>query len=265
MPVAFTVIREYVRIRTNPGRRRAGHPFVAGTGMGIAAADPIADALSRRGLFPLPIWHSPCRASPGRIVLPRRRPPGVQVRRTGSARWSRSDRLVVTATGLLSAAIWHAAPWHVVLSPIATVSPGVGAAGTALYTGTTESAGPSDTGVASSITTVARGTGAAFEVRIAAAVLTVDTGPLTQLPSENSFQLGFPLAAGTARLGVPCGSCRARGPWPFRRTPGRGGPGSRRRPRRSARRVRRAARRSAATIPRSRSAAGRDRAGPGRR
>ncbi|WP_405850774.1 hypothetical protein OG211_36750 [Streptomyces niveus] len=61
------------------------------------------------------------------------------------------------ATGLLFAAIWHTAPWHVVLSPIATVGPGAVAAGTALYTGTIESADPSDTGLASSITTVARG------------------------------------------------------------------------------------------------------------
>ncbi|MER7877410.1 MFS transporter [Streptomyces solisilvae] len=108
--------------------------------------------------------------------------------------------LVVTAAGLLFVAVWHSAPWHVVLSLIVAVGIGVGAAGTALYASTIESVDPADTGVASSVNMVARGIGAAIGVQISAAALSSGTDRLTKLPTEDSFRFGFLLAAVLAVL-----------------------------------------------------------------
>ncbi len=338
LPVAFTLVREYVQERMALAVGLVTGPFIAGTGLGIVAAGPIADAMGRRWVFLLPTLLVGALAVTARFALPRRKSPvalragresldwpgalllaaalgaltfnlsriprtgwlsleslvlfGVTLvtgacwvaveRRTASplidlrllgrrgvwssvvvagvlgagsavpaylfpqllampsetagfgftastsqvslylfpaylcamfvgplsgqlVRWFGSRLVVaaalgVTAAGLLFAAIWHTAPWHVVLSLIVAVGIGVGTAGTALYAGTIASVEPADTGVASSVNMVARGIGAAIGVQISAAALSSRTDPDTQLPTEGSFQFGFLLAAVLAVL-----------------------------------------------------------------
>ncbi|MEU6676592.1 MFS transporter [Streptomyces sp. NPDC046853] len=360
LPVAFTLVREYVQERMSLAVGLVTGPFIAGTGLGIVAAGPIADAMSRRWVFLLPTLVVAALAVAAQFALPRRSAPGLRrqgretldwpgalllalalgaltfnlsrIPRTGwlstesltlfavtlvsGACWVAVERraatplidlrllgrrgvwssvvvagvvgagsavpaylfpqllampseaagfgftastsqvslylfpaylcamfvgplsgqlvrwfgsrlvvagaLVVTAAGLLFAALWHSAPWHVVLSLIVAVGIGVGAAGTALYVGTIASVDPSDTGVATSVNMVARGIGAAIGVQISAAVLSTGTNPLTQLPTENSFRFGFLLAAILALLPLAIVAFMpGRAPAPSRPTAGR--------------------------------------------
>ncbi|MGW5098062.1 MFS transporter [Streptomyces nodosus] len=333
LPVAFTLVREFVQERVALAVGLVTGPFIAGTGLGIVAAGPIADTLSRRWVFLLPTLLVAALAVAAQFALPQRRSPAARregqakldwpgalllaialgaltfglsrIPRTGwlsteslallavtlvsGACWVAVERrassplidlrllghrgvwssvvvagvlgagsavpaylfpqllampskvagfgftastsqvslylfpaylcamfvgplsgqlvrwfgsrlvvataLVVTAAGLLFAAVWHSAPWHVVLSLIVAVGIGIGAAGTALYAGTIAAVDPADTGIASSVNMVARGIGAAIGVQISAAALSSGTDRLTKLPAEGSFQFGFLLAA----------------------------------------------------------------------
>lgn len=119
---------------------------------------------------------------------------GLLVRRVGSQTVV-AGGLLVTAAGVLFAAGWHSAPWHIVLSMLLTTGLGVGAAFTALYTGVIDSVGQGDTGVATAINGVARGIGLALGVQVSAVIISVGIDPTTQLPTERAFETGFLVAA----------------------------------------------------------------------
>ncbi|MFD2467372.1 MFS transporter [Amycolatopsis silviterrae] len=119
---------------------------------------------------------------------------GLLVRRVGS-RAVVAGGLVVTAAGILFAAVWHSQPWHLVVSMLLTIGLGVGAAFTALYTGVIDSVEQADTGVATAINGIARGIGLSLGVQLSALILSTGLDPVTHLPTRRSFALGFLLSA----------------------------------------------------------------------
>ncbi|WP_051791593.1 MFS transporter [Amycolatopsis jejuensis] len=119
---------------------------------------------------------------------------GLLVRRVGS-RAVVAGGLVVTGCGIVFAAFWHSAPWHIVVSMLLTIGLGVGAAFTALYTGVIDAVEAADTGVATAINGIARGIGLSLGVQLSAVIISAGADPSTHLPSEASFRTGFFLSA----------------------------------------------------------------------
>ncbi|MEV6237533.1 MFS transporter [Lentzea sp. NPDC051838] len=117
---------------------------------------------------------------------------GLLVRRAG-ARTVVVTGLALTATGTLFLAVWHSAPWQIVVGMLVTLGLGVGTASTATYTSVIASVQESNTGVASATCGIARAIGAALGVQVAAALL-------TSSPSDATFRLGFLLAAAVVLL-----------------------------------------------------------------
>ncbi|MET9630342.1 MFS transporter [Lentzea sp. NPDC006480] len=112
---------------------------------------------------------------------------GLLVRRAG-ARVALVAGLVLTAAGTLFLALWHDLPWQIVLGMLVTLGLGVGTASTATYTSVIASVREENTGVAAATCGIARAIGAALGVLAAAALL-------TSSPSDDTFRLGFLLAA----------------------------------------------------------------------
>lgn len=127
---------------------------------------------------------------------------GFLVRRVGS-RTVVATGLTFTAAGALMALWWHSSPWQIVLSTLLTAGIGACAASTALYTSMIESVSVANTGVATALSGILRGVGAAVGVQVAAAVITSSTDPATALPRESGFQLGFGLSAGIVLVSLP--------------------------------------------------------------
>ncbi|PKW19180.1 MFS transporter [Saccharopolyspora spinosa] len=126
---------------------------------------------------------------------------GYLVRKVGS-RTTIVAGLLITSAGALMAIWWHSSPWQIVVILLLSTGIGVGVASTALYTGTVEAVTAEETGIATGINLVARSIGAAVGVQIVAVLLTAMSEPVTKLPKESAFQLGFALSAGAVLLAL---------------------------------------------------------------
>jgi MFS family permease len=126
---------------------------------------------------------------------------GLIGRRTGS-KWPLSVGLLLVAGAAASLAIWHDAPWQILVA-MAVLGIGVGFAFAAMATLITEAVRPSETGVATGMNTVMRTVGGVIGGQVGAALLTAHTIPRTGgVPSVVGFELAFAIGAVAAFAGA---------------------------------------------------------------
>lgn len=100
LPVAFALVREFMKERLSLAVGLVTGPFIAGTGLGIVAAGPLADALGRRWVFLLPTLVVAALAIAAQCALPRRSSPGVRRAGRETLEW-RGALLLTVALGTL--------------------------------------------------------------------------------------------------------------------------------------------------------------------
>ncbi|MFB9468502.1 MFS transporter [Nonomuraea salmonea] len=117
---------------------------------------------------------------------------GFAVRRYGSRPVAVAGIAVMAATLLVLAAA-HAELWQLVVGK-AVIALAAGLCVTAMLTGTTGAVAQADTGIATGLVLVARVVGSALGIQASAVLLTAGTDPVSGVPGESGFVLGFVLA-----------------------------------------------------------------------
>jgi EmrB/QacA subfamily drug resistance transporter len=121
---------------------------------------------------------------------------GVLGNRLGS-KWPLASGMALGGVGAGMLALFHAAPWHVVLG-MTVLGAGVPMAFAAMANVVVESVRQSETGVATGMNTVMRTVGGVIGGQAGAAILTGDTIAGTPIPAESAFTIAFAVAAAGA-------------------------------------------------------------------
>ncbi|MGW8066591.1 MFS transporter [Streptomyces ziwulingensis] len=108
---------------------------------------------------------------------------------------------VVAAATTTALASLHTAPWQLVLAKVLTAS-AAGLGTTALLAGTATAIETEDIGIATSLLVVTRVIGVALGAQVAGAVLDAGSEPVTGLPTESAFVVGFVVSGLVAALSL---------------------------------------------------------------
>ena len=123
---------------------------------------------------------------------------GVLGRRWGS-KWPLALGMGLVAVAALALAAWHDEPWHLIAAMV-LLGAGVAASFAAMAALITESAPPTETGIATGMNTVMRTVGGVVGGQIGAAILTSHTLAARGLPDEQAYTIAFGLSAVAAAV-----------------------------------------------------------------
>jgi MFS family permease len=138
---------------------------------------------------------------PGALaMLPSGPAAGLLERRIGS-RLTLAGGLAVVAVGAAGLAIWHAAPWEIMVW-FAVASVGVAIAFAAMPKLITDAVLPTETGVATGMNTVVRTVGSVIGSQAAVTLLASEHIAGTQVPAESGFTAALWLGAAAALIGA---------------------------------------------------------------
>lgn len=134
---------------------------------------------------------------PGALVMLPAGPWGGVLGRRIGFRYALAIGLVVTALGSMMLAVFHAAPWQLM------VGYAVGAGGVAVAFGAmpkliADAVAPTETGIATGMNTVVRTVGSAIGAQVALTLIASDTIAGTQIPAESGFSTSLWLGGAAA-------------------------------------------------------------------
>jgi EmrB/QacA subfamily drug resistance transporter len=119
-------------------------------------------------------------------------------------KWPLSLGMLLTASGITALALWHGAPWQIVVGMMALGS-GAPLSYAAMGKLIVDAVRPTETGVATGMNTVMRTLGSVIGGQVGATILTASVIGRTAVPTESAYTTALWLCAGAAVIGAVFG------------------------------------------------------------